>query len=337
MVMAPSDAEQADMQDPYEPSFSMPQAPRSGGVVRWLVLGLVVFAVFFAANAILARVAATAFVLWPYVVCGALLALAWIGFWLKTTRKACFAIAVLLAGSFAWPWASDLIANGAAPSQAPRLKVITFNWRGENPRRAEIYAWLRHEQPDILSIQEFLPEDAQAKQSLAALFPYSHVPDGSGDTAIWSRYPLKDKWSQQIYDRNYTAVRIAAPGGDVAVYAVHPETLRNTMQVALRNAYFLVLAISIDRRDPRQLVLGDFNATRWDPYFHKVQAAGRLHEQPWLFPPLTRLSQTRPVVGAPIDHILASPPGHISDCHTGPALGSDHVPLICTVAFRGEH
>jgi endonuclease/exonuclease/phosphatase (EEP) superfamily protein YafD len=301
-----------------------------------LLLGLVGLAVIIAGQAQVARLSASVFMLWPYVVCAALLALVWLGFWLKGARKACIVIAFLLAVSFAWPGLEDRLANGSAPPRATPLKVISFNWRGDNPRHAEIYDWLRREQPDILSIQEFRPKNTEAARQLARIFPYSSIPGGSGDAAIWSRYPIKGEWSQQIYDRNYAAVRIAAPDGGVAVYAVHPETIRNKMQVGLRNAYFMVLAMSIDRRDPRQVMLGDFNATRWDPYFRHVRAVGRLHEQPWLFPPLTRLSQTRPVVGAPIDHILASRTAHISGCHTGPAIGSDHVPLICQVAFRAE-
>jgi endonuclease/exonuclease/phosphatase (EEP) superfamily protein YafD len=254
--------------------------------------------------------------------------------WLPTGRKVYAVVAVVLALSFVWPWLGDLWANRVQPT-APALKVVAFNWKGDSPQHGDVYAWLRRDRPDVLSIEEFEPTEPGALQQMAALFPYRFTDEADGDTSLWSRYPIKAKWGQEIYDRNYNVAVIAAPGGDVTVYAVHPETLRNNSQLALRNSFFLVLALSIDSR-PNIVMMGDFNATRWDPYFRKVRAAGHLHEQPWLFPPLTRLQGNNPFIGVPLDHVLAGTRGHLSDCHTGPALGSDHVPMICSVAFAAK-
>ncbi len=320
-------------ESPELPSqFVMPKATRPTSVDAWLIVAFLGMAIVVTQLATVDRLVASAFLFWPYLICAALLALAAGVVWLPPVRKACIFIALVLALSFAWPWFGDLWANNQVKPTAPALKVVAFNWKGDSGHHAEVYDWLQREKPDVVSLEEFEPTEPGALEHMSALFPYRFTEEGDGDTSFWSRYPMREKTGQEIYDRNYSVAVVAAPGADVTVYAVHPETLRDNHQLALRNSFFLVLSLSIAPRS-NILMMGDFNATRWDPYFDRVRATGHLHEQPWLFPPLTRLQGNNPLIGTAVDHILAGRQGRLSDCHTGPSLGSDHVPLICSVAF----
>ena len=77
------------------------------------------------------------------------------------------------------------------------------------------------------------------------------------------------------------------------------------------------------------LVVGDFNATPWSAPFRNLVATADLENsqrgfglQP-SFPTTSSL-----LLRVPIDHLVHSPALEVTDRQLGPALGSDHFPLV---------
>ena len=309
-------------------------------IVSWkkpaLVFGLVLLCGIIAGlQPELARAMATVFLFWHYVFLSVVLVC--VAGFIFLARLRAYTVALLLGFSLLYlaPAVSDLVANSLAHKETPsvRLKVVTYNWLGGNRDRSSIYAWLAQEAPDVIAIEEFDPKDKTALQGLSGIYAFRRL--GPGDIAIFSKYPLVKVRSGGGSYRGYSLVRAITPQGPFDIYGVHSPTLRDTPLLLQRNSYLASLALFLDQAGPNSIVLGDFNTTRWDPYFTRVRQKGALHEDPRIFPLLTRVAVRRkaPDIGSPIDHILAGRGGEISNCALGPLMGSDHRPLMCQIRF----
>jgi endonuclease/exonuclease/phosphatase (EEP) superfamily protein YafD len=277
--------------------------------------------------------AAVQFLFWPYLIPVACLGLLAAGSAARKWRAWFWSVSAALAVVFVSPWVNDVIANKAAPARTSELKFIAFNWLGDNPRVDDVFPWLAAQHADIVSIEEAARPDL--KERLFALFPY-HA--SSGDVVLLSRYPMREIGHQDSQGHAIVWARIAAPGQELKVYVLHAPTLRSERQLAERNAYLRDAGDLLRRETGGNVVaMGDFNTVRWDPVFWRFASLGRLHELPQIFPDLTRLAVRRNLrtIGSPIDHILAGRSLRILHCETGPALGSDHLPLICNLASPG--
>lgn len=248
-------------------------------------------------------------------------------------RRMLGALAAVLAVHLAWPAARDFERN-TGPVAGPDLKIITFNWLGNDRDRSDDFAWLNQEKPDILAIQEIAETIPGVKDVLFAMFPY-HT-DPVEDVIIFSRYPIKQQSSLTIVDRSIVRAELDVEGRKLVVWGIHPSTLKAQSELDARNFYLSTVAERLTPERAALLVLGDFNATRWDPYFQSVVRHGELHEAPTLFPTPTRMAVRSgiPIVGSPIDHILTNQNNRLSDCKVGPALGSDHLPLVCHLTLQ---
>ena len=103
-----------------------------------------------------------------------------------------------------------------------------------------------------------------------------------------------------------------------------------------RNGQLAELATFIQGLDGPVVVLGDLNVTPWSHYFRTFARDAQLRDGgkgfglqiswPTYFPPL----------GIPIDHCLVSPQVDVHDRRTGPAIGSDHYPVIIDLAVEDQ-
>lgn len=257
-----------------------------------------------------------------------LLALLW-----KRQRLLLLLVALALCIDLLLPPARDYNAN-LNPTKGPTLRVITYNWLWDNTQRDSIYPWLAAQSADIVAIQEFSEEDQVAAARLYALFPFHTRP--APDLVILSRHPIVEEKSVPVEEHSIVTATLNVDGRRLSVWGVHPSTLRGVSALAARNYYLTTLAYLVSQTSEPLVMLGDFNAAQWDPYFARVKRRGKLHEEPQVLPPPTRIGVRTglPLLGAPIDHILTNGMNVLSGCHTGPALGSDHLPVICDLTLR---
>lgn len=275
---------------------------------------------------------AALYLFWGYVEGGLLVIVLLVAVLLRP-RLPALLVALVLAFDLALPWIHDLRAN-AGPASGPTLRVITFNWLADPRDRSDIFRWLAAEKPDILAIQEFSENESGIVNGLYPLFPYRGRPQR--DVIILSRYPIAELTSENLEEHAITRATLDIKGRMLTVWGIHPATLREPVELAARNYYLTTLADRVEETGAPVLMLGDFNATRWDPYFARVVRIGKLHEEPRLFPLPTRMGVRTglPFIGSPIDHILTNGQNVLHNCHTGPALGSDHLPLICDLTLE---
>jgi endonuclease/exonuclease/phosphatase (EEP) superfamily protein YafD len=127
--------------------------------------------------------------------------------------------------------------------------------------------------------------------------------------------------------------RIATRGVPLTVLAAHPPPPKSAALAAERNLQLSRLAV-MARGAPEPVVLcADLNVTPWTPFFGDLvrdsglvdARRGRGIQPTWptSLPPLGRI---------PIDHCLVSPDLGVRDFRYGPGIGSDHLPVLLTVA-----
>src|SRR5690606_38520127 len=99
---------------------------------------------------------------------------------------------------------------------------------------------------------------------------------------------------------------------------------------ALRSAQLAALAGYATQFKGPSIIAGDINVTPWSPLFESVKNRSGLRDSGLGFgyQPTWPTMLPFAIQRIPIDHVLISKHFHVSHRALGPAMGSDHFPLI---------
>ncbi|GIF13013.1 endonuclease/exonuclease/phosphatase family protein [Actinoplanes teichomyceticus] len=215
----------------------------------------------------------------------------------------------------------------------PELRVVQHNVSDENPDPAATARALLAGQPDLVGLEELLPEAVPAYAGvLDAELPYHAV---QGTVGLWSRFPLRSAAPVDIrphdlgadWNRGLRAVA-RAPRGDVAVYVAHLPSVRigagglasTRRDESARMLGELIAADPV----PRLLVIGDLNTTADD---RGLRPIGRLMTGP---PADFAFTWPAALPAARIDQVLARSMT-VTRLRALPRTASDHLPLAAEV------
>jgi endonuclease/exonuclease/phosphatase (EEP) superfamily protein YafD len=224
-------------------------------------------------------------------------------------------------------------ATGAVP-----LRVLAVNLCYENATPDAVLPQVEAFAPDLLAMTEFTPDARDRLQPLRAHYPHAvEVPrTGAFGIALWSRVPLRDAHTVPIGDFGFpTIVAIAdTAAGPLGVVVAHPPPPRGAANTHARDSAIAALPALLATLPPRRLVLGDLNATRWSSPLRALLAAtglrdsceGRGLQASWP-------SSLPRWLGIAIDHVLVSPDLAVTERRVGDAFGSDHLPVLATIAM----
>ena len=234
-----------------------------------------------------------------------------------------------------------------ADPTAQTLRVITCNIQNRNVDRQALLEFVARSQADVVALQECTGVRALA-------WPADWHAYAVGEFMVASRYKIleaeqprnKQGWAEGSVLR----CKLAVPGGSIELFTVHLETPRNGLQavlggpLGLRLSKVTALTANIEHRDEQSarnarwikqfsgdvVVAGDFNMP--------IESA--IYRRHWSWLPnafsiagcgygMTKItSQGSMQYGARIDHVLYGPSWRCVGCEVGPALGSDHLPLV---------
>ena len=230
----------------------------------------------------------------------------------------------------------------AAPG-APSLKLVQFNVFEGNKDPLGTARWILAQDADIVVIQE---DAGWAEPMLAVLrqhYPYQttcarHLPC---DTSIFSRRkPIAEGGQMEPGMRARTATAWAVypdPGGPIPVVGVHLTWPFPAGIQMFQSCWIDNLVDGMPKR--RLIVSGDFNLTPWAfDMARKDRRYGipRLDQALATFPNgrLNPFPIWTPVPVMPIDHVYAGKGWGAVSVVRGPRTGSDHFPLVVTLAPR---
>jgi endonuclease/exonuclease/phosphatase (EEP) superfamily protein YafD len=243
-------------------------------------------------------------------------------------------------------WAIKDLWLGGMASAAPSgmsLRIVSANVWAMNPTPDEVLALVRASDADLMVLV-----DARSRRwrpvlsELATLYPYrapkswrERVP-----VVLLSRYPVI---SEEVVRpprgrRPYLMASLAVGGQELVVLGVHPSSPSPTRagDSRRRNRELDHIALAVGETDRPVIVAGDFNTSPWSPHFQDLVAEGGLGNAAaghgyvatwptWFWPALI-----------PIDHVLLKGPLAATAVRRGPAVGSDHFPLIADLRLLPE-
>jgi vancomycin resistance protein VanJ len=251
-------------------------------------------------------------------------------------------------------------------TDAPLLRIVTFNVWGDNLRLDDVEGWLRAAAADLVLMQEIPPRYAnEGVSSLADLYPYQVGQSTElrlyGQLTL-SRYPILAAENLDMEDDGAPTQQrlvIDAEVGPVVVYNVHfhmpvREQVRFHLPVdfwplgmaaryddAGRNAQINRLLGHVAAETDPVIVAGDFNMSDQALMYGTVAAlmgdsfreAGVGLGGSWPVPIAVELPNWLPPVFR-LDYIWHSGHFRAVEAAVGPRLGSDHLPHVATLALR---
>jgi endonuclease/exonuclease/phosphatase (EEP) superfamily protein YafD len=247
-------------------------------------------------------------------------------------RRLILAAAVLAIAASGWLIAPEVTRDAgpqAAPGSAGQIKVIQFNALRTNRGVGPIADWLVAQNPDVVTICE-------SRHDLRDLLMRRgwRVAGAKGSLMIFT--PARYLRMDRPRARNVTVVTFvnatyASRSGDLEVFTAHVDR-RARQRLSTVPSTLAGLTVGLPTR--RMILTGDFNATPWSVSLRRADATLGLIRRDRAVPtwPARVLGQPWPLPFLPIDHVYAGPGWATVKVERGPYLGSDHYPLIVTLA-----
>ncbi|MFT5127248.1 MAG: endonuclease/exonuclease/phosphatase (EEP) superfamily protein YafD [Rhodothermales bacterium] len=253
----------------------------------------------------------------------------------------CLAIAIMLInGAVILP----RYAGRVLPCEGTQIRLLSANVYSANTDHASLLSLIEIEDPDLILLMEVNQRWIQALEPLRQKYPH-HIERPRADNfgiAFYARVPLEQLDIVRLGDADVPTVqaRLTHEGGAWNLIATHPVPPTGKQYWDWRNqqlAEIATLSQSLQAAGEQVVVLGDLNAPPWSYYFRRLLSDAELRDasngygvgitwpaNSWLF-------------GIPIDHCLVSSDTRVCDRRNGPAIGSDHYPIVVDLALPLTH
>ena len=262
----------------------------------------------------------------PLYILGAVLAVLIVVVARRQVRSTLVLAAIALVGAAALIAPEFIRSTGPqASTEAPdQIKIIQFNVGRTNRDLPRVVDWLVTQKPDVVTINE---ASASVRDAIVRRTGW-HVSGGMGDLMIFtprerSRMDRPAGYAMVVTWVNATYPSSSGPFEVMTAHLRWPTGPEIPMQEKALST--LMAALPADRL----ILTGDLNSTPWS--FNRQRDDRSLG--------LTRRDRAvatwptwSPVAFLPIDHIYAGPGWATVKVERGPNLGSDHYPLIVTLA-----
>lgn len=242
-------------------------------------------------------------------------------------------------------WSASLMPRPALPTDGrPVLKVMTHNIFGLNtdmPRAAQA---IFTEDPDILALQEYFPEQSPLDALIKSRYPYVVRCEGGkrANIALYAKIPFDEEMTAKDCPPDagqqrtaHIVARFTLPDGtQFSVLTTHFDW---PFPIERQQAELKTIEDAIGKVNGPLLVVGDFNSTPWSYAMKGFQAATGLHRDtralltyPLMFTVPSRISRNG-LLGfvpfLPLDQVFDRGIS-VHELHTGPQTGSDHLPVV---------
>ena len=254
---------------------------------------------------------------------------------LRSPRAA--AVAGVLAIFHALPALQRTVADEpAAACGGTGFTVVTANLQYSNRNSRAFLDWLAAHPADLVVVQEVT--DAWARD-LSGIADYPNhrflVREDPYGIGVLSRWPLESVEPRDLAEDGLPSLagRVGVQGRALRFVALHTRWPILPALARARDSALGTAAALLRSQDGPAVALGDLNLTPYSPEFARFLGAAGLHDamngsrwQPtWMagFWPLA-LS---------IDHVLVTRDLCVESAEVGPAIGSDHRPVVARLRF----
>jgi endonuclease/exonuclease/phosphatase (EEP) superfamily protein YafD len=243
-------------------------------------------------------------------------------------------------------WAAGFVPRPPPTDGRPVLKLMTHNIFGLNTDMKRIAAAIFAENPDIVALQEYFPEQTPLDALLKPRYPYAVRCEGGkrANIGLYSKIP---------FDKEMTAADCPPdPGTQRTAHIVAGFKLSDGTHFSVLTTHFdwpfpverqqqelkAIEDVIAGVRGPL-LVVGDFNSTPWSYAMKGFQSATGLTREthaPLTYPLMITAPHrlvpsgfVRLVPFLPLDQVFERDVA-VHELHVGSDTGSDHLPVIFT-------
>jgi len=221
----------------------------------------------------------------------------------------------------------------AATGPTQDVSVLALNtWHGHgDPSRLANY--LANAEADLVVLSEFGPNKRAMLGQLKASHPFQVdcADEWPCSLALISRLPFASAGAGHIAEGKLAFVWARLAGG-VTVLGTHLH--RPSRDPWLHEQQMADLVEFIGRIPGPVILAGDLNTTPWSKTYRTLRRAAGLVPASTLRPTWPAWPLTFPQVA--LDHIFVSADLSVSAAGTGPAVGSDHLPIWAIVQRRAS-
>jgi endonuclease/exonuclease/phosphatase (EEP) superfamily protein YafD len=252
---------------------------------------------------------------------------------MRRLRLALIAFALLLIPGF---HLAPLYLPARVDGDGPRLRVASFNILTHNSRYSDTVSWIRTTEPDFI----YLPEANEAWET--GIAPLGDIYPHKVDVFITGNFGFSFKSKHRLVRHEIHPLGsmeiplleavVSTPHGEVTVFGAHPVPPVTGFWANERDTYLKDFSEIVSKTRGHLVILGDLNATRWShslkPFFAqgiRDTADGHGFSATWM--------RENPLMAVPIDHIFERGFAGTIKRWTGPALGSDHRPVVADLAW----
>ena len=240
------------------------------------------------------------------------------------------AVALVASGLLVLPELVRSTGPTAASQAAGQIKVIQLNGARANADVGRVADWLIAQRPDIVTVSEARHDLRDALVKRAGW----KVAGAAGSLMIFTprRYLHMDR-PRPIRGRSpeFVNATYANPSGEIEVVTTH---LNRQLGPSVGRQITALESVAGARPRTRMILTGDFNATPWSAEIRRLDRSLGLTRRDravasW---PAQIFGVRWPFPFLPIDHVYAGRGWTTVSVERGPWLGSDHYPVIVTLA-----
>lgn len=234
---------------------------------------------------------------------------------------------------------SPLDSISPAADTRPIRRAVLANINAANQDHQRIQATLLAQQADFVLLLEVTPWLLDRLTELKARYPY-HVAEPREDNfgiALLSRWPVQRAEMVRFGTADLPSIvaEIADGPQRFTLVGTHPLPPMNAAMAQARNGQLAEIANFVRHHRQPVLLLGDLNVSPWSPYFARLLRDSGLRDSGHGRGILPSWPVGWPPLWIPIDHALISPQIRLQARQTGPALGSDHYPIMVDFQLIG--
>ncbi len=231
------------------------------------------------------------------------------------------------------------------------LKLMHINVFGNvNFNTQAVLEAVRAENPDMVDFVEYTERWRHELERSSVLKRYSYRLSGRGNMALYSKRPLVNArlvyaGRQTVANQANIIAKIWLNGHPVTILVAHPASPIRPSHLTWLQESFNTWAKERPRLGKHLVVMGDLNTTPWSVEFKTlIEKTGLRDSQlglgiqpswPMLLPLIGIRAESNwltQMLQIPIDHVLVSNRLIVIERHTGPFVGSDHLPVVVTLA-----
>ena len=218
-----------------------------------------------------------------------------------------------------------------------RLKLILANVHASNDEYQRLVDFISEEDPDMVFLQEITEDWVTGTASLLKDYPYFYAEPRADNFGIaaYSRIPFDSVRHVDSPPLGYPTIIATATVGaeELTLISSHPTIPLGKRRYSARNEQIETLVHLVHDNDRPVVLLGDFNSSLWDARYKDLVQSTGLPSARHGFGILPTWPTFLPFAMIPIDHVQISEGIAVTELRTGRNIGSDHLPLIATLAL----